>query len=232
MARYLLQSGVDQPRGSMGGSTFQRCGRVFAIRKRNVPVQKKTAKQTTSNNRFESFASRWKLLNNTQKNTWSTFGPQYQRTDSLGNLYTVQRQALRIGANIAQFPAGASIINSLVAKISATAFVENSFVLDRAATSLILSITAANVQANCKLVYFVGTPAVTQNSFTKADCIRMGIRDSGQSTTSFDWYNTYITLNTNIPQTGLWWCPVFLELVQKSSGQVIFTLQSWFLIEN
>lgn len=231
MARYTLPSGDPQFFGSRGGSTFQRCGRVFSIRSRKAPVQKKTAKQTLSTNRFGAFASRWRQLTNPQKNTWSTFAGDYPRTDSLGNSYIVQRQALRIGANITQFPAGASIINTLVAAIALVPFVEDTFILGIGANAFDLVITPDAVQANCKAVFFVGIPSATQREFQKVDLVRLGIVDSGNNTSAENWRPEYSALFPAPLQVVGFWIPVMVEIVQKSSGQVIGSLSSWAHIE-
>lgn len=227
MARYTLPSGDPRFFGSRGGSTFQRSGKVFSIRKRNVPVQKKSIRQSENKNVFGAYASRWQELSGAQKTTWTTNSPDYPRTDSLGNSYNVKGQALRVGANIVQFPNGASIINTLVAAIAPSAITRFIFVFDRASSNFVLQINPTNVQTNCQLVYFVGRPAPTEIEFQKSDLTLLGIRDSGQSTGTPNWFVEYTAIFPVIPPVDVWLIPVIAEVVQKSSGQVIFTLKDY-----
>lgn len=232
MARYTLPSGDPQFFGSRGGSTFQRCGRVFSIRKRSAPVNKKSPGQTLSRNRFGAFASRWQQINVTQKATWTTNSPDYPRTDSLGNSYNVQGQALRVGANIAQFPAGASIINTLVSALAPTPTVPGTFEFDRGSNFFQLQISPDPVQLNCKAVFYIGMFSEAQRSFQLADCVRLGIVDSGGSTTAKNWFTAYTALFPGYPLTGNFFFPVICQIVQKSSGQVILAFQDWGFFTN
>jgi hypothetical protein len=224
MARYLIKPAFINTRGSIGGATFQRCGRVLAIRKRNVPVQKKTPKQTASTNRLGAFSSRWKNLSLANKTTWSTFTTDYPRVDSFGITYLVKPQALRIGANISQFPNGASIINTLVAAITFVPIFATGFNLLKSTSALSIIISPINIQANCKAVFFAGLPREGRGAISIESLKRLGIIDSGNSSGGKNWFPEFTELYPANLQVIGFQIPIIINIIQKSSGQVIGSL--------
>lgn len=100
MARYLLTFGTDRFAGSRGGSTFQKSGTTYVIRKRNVPVQKKSESQTQKQNQFSSVQQNWRSLDPLDKDTFQNESINYPRTDSLGNTYYITGQNLQASSNI------------------------------------------------------------------------------------------------------------------------------------
>lgn len=100
MAKYLLSSGYTRPLGSRGGATFQRNGACFTIRKRAVPIQKRSAKQSAVKNRFDVMQKNWKTLSGTDQTEWQNETINYPRTDSLGNIYIISRANLQASSNI------------------------------------------------------------------------------------------------------------------------------------
>jgi hypothetical protein len=232
MARYLLQTGVDRFKGSPGGATFQKCGKVFAIRKRNVPVQKRSASQSRVKNAFDTKAKRWKTIGATARATWTTFASQYPRVDSLGNTYIVKGIALQISSNLLRISVSQGNISSLVAAIIPSAFTESLFSFDRAATSFELRLNPVNIQANTRFAFYAGVPGATQRSFALKDCKLMGHLNAGQSTLVKDWYTEYVALFPNYPTSGNFWIPIFIQVIQATSGQVIGTFMSWSILEN
>lgn len=89
MGKYKLAEGVDQFKGSLEGSTFQKCGQVFSIRKHNTPVQKRSVKQSASKNRFEHVQTSYRTLDSLEKATFANQTENFTRINSLGNEYTL-----------------------------------------------------------------------------------------------------------------------------------------------
>jgi len=100
MARYILTFGTDRIAGSRGGSTFQKSGTTYVIRKRNTPVQKKSPAQTIQQNQFASVQQNWQQLTPGEKDSFIDESVNYPRTDSLGNPYIMSGQNLQALANI------------------------------------------------------------------------------------------------------------------------------------
>jgi len=100
MAKYILAMSSDRPSGSKGGATFQRAGSTFVIRKRNVPVQKKSPEQSASQNTFSSVQQNWRELSPEQKDTFESQAINYPRTNSLGDEYILSGQQLQASSNI------------------------------------------------------------------------------------------------------------------------------------
>lgn len=113
MAIYKLSETTPPFFGSLQGSTFQRCGLVFAIRKHNAPVLKKTPKQSQSKNRFDATQKRFKNLSSADQQTFADSSPTYERTNSLGNQYTLSAINLQTSSNIQLSQAGQPLINTI-----------------------------------------------------------------------------------------------------------------------
>jgi len=113
MAKYILTFSTDRPTGSLGGATFQKSGTVFAIRKRNVPVQKKTPRQSEVKNRFDHVQKNWKNLSLAEQQTFIDEATNYPRFDSLGNPYTLLGNNLQGSSNLSLIAAGQPEITSM-----------------------------------------------------------------------------------------------------------------------
>lgn len=148
MAIYTLQPSIDQPIGSSGGITFQRSGTSFAIRNRAKPVLKRTPAQTVVRNKFESVSQHWRTLNGTQKGTFSTEAPNYPRTNSLGDPYTLSANNLQNSSNQMLVTKGVTRINSIPSAQAFTPLVFNQFAVDTGVPEIFFNFTPAIVPAN------------------------------------------------------------------------------------
>ena len=113
MAIYKLAPSAPRILGSRGGSTFQRGSKIFMIRKRSVPVQKRSVKQSRVKNIFDHVAKRWKNLNPGQRNSFNNRASGYPRTDSLGNSYILRGQQMQQSSNQNLIIASLPPINTL-----------------------------------------------------------------------------------------------------------------------
>lgn len=148
MAIYLLQEDVPQPIGSSGGITFQRSGKNFAIRNRAKPVLKRTPAQTAVRNKFESVSQHWRTLNGTQQGTFATQAPNYPRTNSLGDPYTLAANNLQNSSNQMLVTKGVARLNSIPAPQSFTALSGGDFTVDTGANEIFFWYAPAIVPAN------------------------------------------------------------------------------------
>lgn len=99
MAKYILTFGTDRPTGSRGGSTFQKAGVTYVIRKRNVPIQKKSPEQSQSKSAFASIAQNWRKLTAEEKQSFADEVNNYPRVNSLGDTYFLTGQQLQQSSN-------------------------------------------------------------------------------------------------------------------------------------
>jgi hypothetical protein len=100
MAIYKLQPAVSRIAGSRKGITFQKAGTNFVIRNRTVIVQKRTPRQSFVKSLLATRAQVWRTLTAPQKASWLAQVGNYQRTDSLGNVYNIQANPLQIFTNV------------------------------------------------------------------------------------------------------------------------------------
>ena len=158
MAKYILTFGTDRFTGSRGGSTFQKSGVTFVIRKRAVPVQKKTPEQSQSQNTFSSVQQNWRKLNNTEKDSFADEAPNYPRTDSLGNQYFINGQQLQASANLNLLSAGQEQITTMPPPTVFPAFSISAIGIDFADQSFVLQINLNPIPAGFALKIFASAP--------------------------------------------------------------------------
>jgi len=130
MAIYKLGPDIDQFKGSYDGATFQRCGKVFSIRGRKVPLNKRSVTQTASRNTFESIAGRWRNLSTGEKATFNNNAEEFPRTNSLGEVYTITGQNIQQSSNIILSNANLPLINTLPNTIAPSTSVFDTVAVD------------------------------------------------------------------------------------------------------
>lgn len=129
MARYLLQTGVDRFKGSPGGATFQKCGQVFGIRKRAVPVQKRTPAQSRVKNQFDFVQKRWKDLSPGEQASFAGETGNFTRTDSLGNSYELRADQLQSSTNLNMVARSEPVIDTMVSPVSYPSQAQNTIAI-------------------------------------------------------------------------------------------------------
>lgn len=158
MAIYLLQMSVPQPIGSVGGLTFQRCGRNLAIRKRNTPVQKRSAKQSVSKNRFEHVQTSYRFISGPGKTSFNSEAPNYPRNNSFGVPYNISGLNLFTSSNINLGNAGTAEITTMPAVVSPPSFTVVNFVLSQGLSSGGVITSPGNVPTDCTLFVYCTAP--------------------------------------------------------------------------
>lgn len=158
MAIYKLQTGVTQPIGSEGGATFQVCGRNKSIRKRAVPVQKRSIAQSRVKNRFEHVTTNFRLLSSGDKATFASEAINYPRTDSQGNSYILTGSQLFNSSNINLGNAAQPELSSMPGVITPPSVAKNFFVISQTLGSGAFTITPNIVPTDCTLFGFYTRP--------------------------------------------------------------------------
>jgi len=148
MAIYTLQTAIDQPIGSSGGITFQKSGTSFAIRNRAKPVLKRTPAQTVVRNKFESVSQHWRTLNGTQKGTFTTEAPNYPRTNSLGDPYTLSANNLQNSSNQMLVTKGITRIDSIPSAQAFTPLGASTFAIDTGIPEILFHYAPVIIPAN------------------------------------------------------------------------------------
>lgn len=158
MAIYSLGTGASRIAGSRRGSTFQRTANGFVIRKRAVPVQKRTARQSTLKNALDANAKRWKSLTPTNQSEWDAERFNYQRLDSLGNAYFMRANQMQIGSNQNLILAGLSPIPQPASSSAPAAPVINAIQINVGISEVVMDLDVAIVPANRSLKVFATAP--------------------------------------------------------------------------
>lgn len=158
MAKYIQPEGENRPAGSLRGSTFQKCGNVFAIRKHNVPTDKKRLKQFTARNLFEHVQGRWRNLNPGQKNSFADETINYLRTNSLGDIYEMLPINLQNGTNTNLINAAESPINTMPNPVVCPVITPNNVLVNYAMSLAEFEMNTAIIPADFALFVFSQIP--------------------------------------------------------------------------
>jgi hypothetical protein len=156
MATIQYTGVVNQIKGSIQGTTFQKCGQSLSIR--SNPYHKKTPSinATNSRNEFIQLANTWRAMSPTQQLTFKTFANSYPTVDSWGNPIVLNPWQLFLYINrLLQLDTGVIITscNPYVAPAISTLSYTN---LDVTTGHCYLSIVG-NVPANrCIVTYISG----------------------------------------------------------------------------
>ena len=81
------------------------------VRNRSTPVNPNTTQQGVVRARMSSNAAGWRSLTDAQRAGWETLGAQIQRTDSLGQVYTLNGFMAYCSVNNNKLAAGDAIIS-------------------------------------------------------------------------------------------------------------------------
>lgn len=227
MAKYVFNSGYPRILGSRGGGTFQKCGQVFAIRKRNVPVQKNSPKQSAIYSALSAQASKFRSLTLAEKTTFTTFAPDFPRIDSLGNTYLVKPIALQNSMNMNRLTVGATQMQGLSAGIPWQPYTQVGFALEADINGFGIVIAPDTIQAQTRLSIFVGQPQSIAREFSKRDCKFLGKINAGSLSSGVNWYNNYIAIFPRSLLIANGKIPVYVETIQLSPGQPLGHIQGW-----
>jgi hypothetical protein len=126
MARYTLPIAGVRQKGKRLGIVLQKAGSQFVIRRRVVPVDKKSIAQQAPRSNFAGLASQWRDRTAPEKATFATERLNYPLVDSLGNTYYQPSTALFNGSNINLQVGALSVINSMPAVAAALGLTFNS----------------------------------------------------------------------------------------------------------
>lgn len=219
MAKYLLTFGTDRFAGSRGGSTFQKSGSTFVIRKRNVPVQKKTPEQTARQNTFASIAQNWRTLSQLDKDTFINEAVNYPRTDSLGNTYYLNGQELQHSSNIALSNNDLPQVTTLPPSSALPVITGNAAGIVISAQIAAFAFTPDPVPVGALLQIFVSRPVSQGTSINSVNDLKLiNSVPEGVSPGANSW-SQYIALFGDITNTAGMIVFYFGRYIQPSTGQ-------------
>lgn len=97
--------------GSVAGQTASRNRFGQYIRTRAVPVNPSSSFQAAVRSRFQNLADAWRSITGAQRTGWADLGLQIQRTDSLGQVYTLSPLQAFMSINGERLSAGDAVVN-------------------------------------------------------------------------------------------------------------------------
>lgn len=112
---------LDVPQsGSKAAETHSRNRYGQYVRNRSIPVNPNTTYQGQQRARFGDNSQAWRSLTDAQRAGWESLGLQMQRTDALGQTYTLTGQQAYIAVNNNNLDAGNAVVSAAPAIVSPT----------------------------------------------------------------------------------------------------------------
>lgn len=135
--------------GSFRGDTYSRNRFGQYMRNRATPVQPGTAAQTQQRSRLSTNAAGYRALSGTQRAGWESLGGMIERTDSLGQVYTLNGFMAYCSVNNNNLDAGNAIVATAPALVTPAAILTATVTLTAAALSI--AYTATPLDAGVRL---------------------------------------------------------------------------------
>ena len=220
MAKYILSGGTSQFFGSRGGATFQKCGKVFAIRKRSVIVQKRSAKQSQAKNLFASKAQNWRKPSFINKASYNNRANMYTRVNSLGNNYNMTGQQMQVGTNCIRTITNRADLTVVAAPASFVSISEDTFSLDISSVAFDLVILPVTVASGFDIQVFASAPMSGGLQPQSVALTNIGSYLQNQNTTSQNWYTRYTNRFGSVAGSAGLFIYIRMDLIQNNSGQV------------
>lgn len=143
---------LDVPQsGSIAGVTSSRNRFGQYKRTRAIPVNPNSAKQALARSRFASMSEGWRGLTAVQREGWDSLGLSIQRTDALGQNYTLTGLQAYILVNTNNVDAGDAVVDDAPAIVSPVALLTLTPTVSGAAFSVAYTATPLGAGARAFL---------------------------------------------------------------------------------
>lgn len=147
---------LDVPQsGSVAAQTHSRNRFGQYIRSRSIPVNPNTIYQSNMRSRFGDNSQAWRALTDAQRAGWESLGLQLQRTDSLGQVYTLTGLQAYIAINNNLLDAGEAVVSAAPALLSPTGLLTAT--VSSAGGVLSVAYTATPLAAGNRLFSYAST---------------------------------------------------------------------------
>jgi len=145
---------LDVPQsGSVAGTTSSRNRYGQYRRTRATPVNPDTTFQATVRNRTATNGAAWRALTDVQRAGWESLGAMIQRTDSLGQTYTLNGFLAYVSVNNNNSAAGNAVVADAPTFLTPDGITTTTITLTAAALSV--AYTATPLPAGVRLFTFV-----------------------------------------------------------------------------
>jgi len=139
--------------GSQAGTTASRNRFGQYFRTRAIPVNPSTPQQLVQRARMSTNAAGWRSLTELQRAGWESLGQQIQRTDALGQTYTLNGFMAYCSINNNRMAAGDAILSTAPAIVTPATLETVTITLTSAAMSIAYTLTP--LAAGVRLFSFI-----------------------------------------------------------------------------
>jgi hypothetical protein len=215
MGKYTLPVGVSRIIGSRQGATFQKSGKVFAIRKRSVIVQKRSSKQSLSKNSFAHQAQKWRQFTSSQKTSF---------TNQVTHSYNLKGFTLQISSNIFRRISGLTELTASTAPTGAPPRILGALDFSQGSFIVNTKIFPLTVSSGYRLLLYLSRPLPASTTSIHSSDLKYVHQFAPGATTNSNYYALYTAVfSPYLFNAGL---RIFVKMVfiQQTSGQPQLTL--------
>jgi len=127
---------VNQLRGKLNGSVFNKARTAYTLQGKQTPNKATTVSQNQNRNLFGQIQRTWKSLTNAQRSNAALIAANHPVRDRLGNLVHISGYNWFIKANMFRVSTGYPIANNLNPAVISTYTFSSAFVQDLSVTGL------------------------------------------------------------------------------------------------
>lgn len=206
-----LMKMLDVPQsGSIGGVTHSRNRYGQYSRTRATPVNPATSQQGIVRARFGNNSAAWRALTDVQRAGWEALASQIQRTDPLGQSYTLNGQTAYMMVNNNLLDAGEAAVSAAPAIVTPGTLLSDTITLTAASFSV--AYTATPLGASTRLFAYASPQRSPGRSF-EADFRLVKVSTAAQAS-PLDIFTEY-QARFGTPVVGQ---RIFLSLVLHKGG--------------
>jgi hypothetical protein len=122
MANVMYSAGIDEIRGKIGGTVYQRSNNVMAARRNTTLPLSFSAQQMRRKIDFHQVCEHWHTLSIAQKTQWNTVSNTYPTVDKFGNHVKRNEYQIYLKVNMPYYLAFGSFIDNGVIYVAPTRY--------------------------------------------------------------------------------------------------------------
>lgn len=156
MARVVYSALIDNIRGSIGGTTFQRNRYGYTVKKKPSMVRPNTPRQGTSKLIMSQVVRSWRDLTASQRTAYETYASSFPQYAKHAPTVALTGYGVFVKYNTLRLLQGGSVLTTITQAIPATDTL--SYTITRSGTALNIAIVSANDDEEWLILFFMSRP--------------------------------------------------------------------------
>lgn len=191
MAKIRFGPTITGASGSVDGTTYSHNTFGSYLRRRGMPVNPNTSKQTIVRDRLVGQSQTWRTLTDAQRNTWNALAPTITKSGPLGITYSPSGFGAFSMNNLTRLAAGMAVVTSAPLLDASPTVSALSITVNGTTPAFSITYTQSGGTANNKLlIYATGAVSAGRNFFRQSD-FRLIASIAGNTASPYDAKTAY-----------------------------------------